>query len=240
MNVNLFLLLMISSLFSQISALLDVLSHQLEAFGDVRDDIVRKEPEMHALTLQAKELVSKSPADISSTIQERLESLQSDWQEVEKRAKERTGVLQNALDQSRRYKVAVDVFVPFLQRSENSVAAFTPISFRLDENAVQLVGARELQVNMILKFSYRTASLFDWMSFSAQFSRNMYHCTRTSCTTVHVLHVPLYTYLVKRSFKDIPNKSSKMSSLVELRMLSIKALKVNGCAIMLRMENISK
>ncbi|OWA54580.1 Dystonin, partial [Hypsibius exemplaris] len=129
----------------KVSALLDVLNHQLDAFGDVRDEITRKESEVHTLIVHGKELVSKSPSDISASIQDRLESIQSEWHDVEHRAKDRAGVLQNAQDQATRYKVAVDVFMPILQRSENSVAAFAPVSFRREENSVQLKTAQNVQ-----------------------------------------------------------------------------------------------
>jgi hypothetical protein len=125
----------------------------LEAFEDVRGEVSRKEWEMHALTVHGKELVTKAPADIASSIQERLESMQLEWQDLNKRSHDRNSVLQQSLDQARRYRVAVDVFLPWLQKSEGSVAAFTPISFRMEENSAQLALVQELRNDVRLHSS---------------------------------------------------------------------------------------
>lgn len=130
---------------AQVSALLDVLTHQMEAFEDVREEVGRKEYEMHSLTVHGKELVTKAPVNIASLIQTRLESIQLDWQDLTKRTNDRHAVFQNCLALAKRYKVAVDVLNPWLSKVDLVVTEFLAPSFKKEENTLQLQEVQELR-----------------------------------------------------------------------------------------------
>ena len=114
----------------KISALPDVLDHQLQAFEDVRQEVFQKEPALRSLVNHGKELSSKAPSNLSLSIQSRLEGVQDEWQDVNKRAADRNTLLQNSKEQVERYQAAAKAFLPWLAKAETVVDDFTPVSFR--------------------------------------------------------------------------------------------------------------
>lgn len=129
----------------QVSALMDVVTHQMEAFEDVRLDIGRKESDVRSLTVQGKELLAKAPPSTASSIQTRLESIQTEWQDLSKRASDRHALFQKSLDLAKRYRVAVDVFQPWIAKTVMTVDELKSPSFRKGENMEQLQEIQDIR-----------------------------------------------------------------------------------------------
>lgn len=118
----------------KISALPDVLDHQLQAFEDVRSEIFQKEPALRSLVGHGKELSSKAPSHLSSSIQARLEAVQDGWQDINKRAADRTPCCKTRKNESRDTKRRPESFCRgWPRRKWSSEASHPSVSERYAE-----------------------------------------------------------------------------------------------------------